>query len=374
MIKLSSSLIITVTYFSSLFASETKSPETTSPEIASPEIASLDMPAPLCEDEGISRQKMLFQWDEAMNWVMPFSSRTFSLIIGEKPIVYKETDKALEEFVSLHGYFACYKPLVGIVTEEIEDVDPIQKVFNSLIEQKNAAWMELATNEVLCKALSYRNLKKGMKISIPIKTGKKMALVEYEVDEVLDLWQGMPAFGLISQNKEAFPLLLFRGTDFSFTSKSSWASIVSDLDLAGAGLSTFYSSQKKIQGWLGKASLHGQKAQVMGFSLGGILATYTAIFESSHVDRCVAFNAPGVSKSIFNMWKHQSLTCPIYIYATQGDLISRFGKMVAKAYEVSDRTPMGPIEAHTKIMCAKPPTLLFQIDVEKENSSRFRAE
>ncbi len=327
-----------------------------------------------CKEEGILREKLLVQWDEAMNWVMPFSSRTFSLVIGEKPKIFKEKAKSLEEFVSLYGYFSCYKPLVGMVTAEISDLDPIQKVFNTLVKHKNSAWVELVTNELMCKAVSYRNLQKGTKISIPTKIAKKMVLVEYEVDEVLDLWQGMPAFGLISQKKEALPILLFRGTDFSFTSKSSWASILSDLDLSGVGLSTFYSSQKIIQSWLSKDSLQGQKAQIMGFSLGGVLAIYTTIFESSYVEHCVAFNAPGVSKSIFNMWKHQASTPPISIYATQGDLVSRFGKMVSKAYEVSDRAPMGPIEAHTKIMTAKSPLLLFQINIEKENSTRFRAE
>jgi len=367
--KVARAFILISTCLSSLFATEPKAPEPKTPETTSPETTSS-----LCEEEGITRQKMLYQWDDAMNWIMPFSSRTFSLIIGEKPTIFKERDKALEEFSTLHGYFSCHKPLVGIVTKEIADVAPIQDVFNSLIEQKNSTWIEIAANEIMCKALAYRNLQTGTKISIPVKVDKKMALVEYEVDEVLDLWQGMPAFGLISQKKGALPILLFRGTDFSFATKGSWASIVSDLDLTGAGHTTFYASQKIIQSWLGKGSLQGQKAQVMGFSLGGVLAIYTTIFESAQVDHCVAFNAPGISKSIFNMWKNQPLTSPIFIYATQGDLVSRFGKMVSEAYEVSDRAPMGPIDAHTKIMCAKSPLLLFQINIEKENSTRIRAE
>ena len=211
-----------------------------------------------------------------------------------------------------------------------------------------------------------------MKISIPAATRKKAKLIEYEVDEVLDLWQGMPAFGLTPVGKGAPPILLFRGTDFSFTSKSSWASILSDFDLSGAGLTTFRSSQKKIHAWLEKVSPFG-KAKVMGFSLGGILAIYTAIFENVLIDQCVAFNAPGVSKAIFSEWKDQSSSPPIRLYATQGDLVSRFGNMVGNAFELSSKVPLGPIEAHTKIMTAKSPVLLNPIDVEKENLTRFRA-
>ncbi len=325
-----------------------------------------------CTPQGEERQKSLLQWEEAMNWVLPFSSRTFSLVIGSRPQVFEETILDLDEFTALYGYFTCNKPLVGIVTESDADLQPLQNVFDALNKHSKPSWAELVADELLCKAMAYRTLQKGMKISIPVAAGKKTKLVEYKVDEVLDLWQGMPAFGLIPSKKGASPILLFRGTDFSFTSKSSWASILSDFDLSGAGLTTFRSSQKKIHAWLEKASSSG-KTKVMGFSLGGILAIYTAIFENVLIDQCVAFNAPGVSKAIFSEWKQLADSPPIHLYATQGDLVSRFGNMVGNAFELSSKVPLGPIEAHTKIMTAKSPVLLYQIDVEKENLTRFRA-
>ncbi len=323
-----------------------------------------------CTPEGEYRQKSLLQWEEAMNWVVPFSSRTFSLVIGSRPKVFELAIPDLEEFSALYGYFTCNKPLVGIVTEASSDLEPLQNVFNSLVKHQKSEWVELVSDELLAKAVAYRNLQKGMKISIPVGE-KKPKLVEYEVDEVLDLWQGMPAFALLPCKKGSPPILLFRGTDFSFTSKSSWASILSDFDLSGAGLTTFRSSQAKIHAWLEKASTFG-KTKVMGFSLGGILAVYTAIFESNLIDRCVAFNAPGVSKAIFSEWKALASSPPIFLYVTQGDLVSRFGKMVGTAYELSSKRPLGPIEAHTRIMTSKSPILLFEIDIEKENLTRFK--
>ena len=224
-----------------------------------------------CTPQGEERQRSLLQWEEAMNWVLPFSSRTFSLVIGSRPEVFEETVPDLEEFTALYGYFTCNQPLVGIVTEADSDLQPLQNVFNALNKHSQPQWAELVADELLCKALAYRTLQKGMKISIPVATRKKAKLIEYEVDEVLDLWQGMPAFGLTPVGKDAPPIILFRGTDISFTSKSSWASILSDFDLSGAGLTTFRSSQKKIHAWLEKVSPFG-KAKVMGFSLGGILA------------------------------------------------------------------------------------------------------
>lgn len=327
-----------------------------------------------CSEEGEARQKAIVQWEEAMNWVVPFSSRTFSLVVGSRPKIFQEASVTLEQFVALHGYFSCHKPLVGLVTEDLLDVDPLQQVFTALFQEKNPNWIKLATEELLTKALAYRNLQKGMKITFPAIVNREMELVTYTVDEVLDLWQGMPAFALLPEKKGAHPILLFRGTDFSFVSKSSWASILSDFDLSGAGLTTFRLSQQKIKTWLEKAAEGGKKAKVMGFSLGGILAVYTTVFLPEWIDHCSAFNAPGVSKAVHKAWKELPTPPPIFLYATQGDLISRFGKMVGSAFEISDKAPMGPIEAHTKIMMAKSPVLFYRIDLEKENLSRFRGD
>ena len=92
----------------------------------------------------------------------------------------------------------------------------------------------------------------------------------------------------------------FEELDFSFLSKSSWASVLSDCDVSGPGFFAFRSSEKTIQNWLEKACKQAGKVDVMGFSLGGVLAIYTTLFQNAFVDRCVAFNAPGVSKVIFD--------------------------------------------------------------------------
>lgn len=324
-----------------------------------------------CSLEGKVRQKGLYQLDETMSWALPFSSRTFSLKEKIKAKVFQTTTPLLEEFSFLHGYFSCFKPLVGIVTEEVTDVIPVQKALISLTESNDMQWIKIATEELLTKALAYRNLQKGMKILIPhIQEGKAVLLL-YEVDAVLNLWQGMPAFGLVSLEKKAESILLFRGTDFSMVSKSSWASILSDLDFQGAGFSTFRMAEKQIHDWLEKVSFE-KKVKVMGFSLGGALAFYTTIYQSSFVKECIAFNAPGVSKLVFEDWKNSKQELPIIVYATQGDVVSKVGKILPMAFELTDKKPMGPIESHAKLMTAKSSLLLFHIDMEKENKDRFK--
>jgi hypothetical protein len=324
--------------------------------------------------EGKARQKGLLQVEEAVGWIAPFSSRTFALTPDFQPIVLDHNLSAIEQFVRRHGYFSIYRPLVGLVTKAESDIEPLRELFQDLVKDADEKWVELATNEIITKALAYRNLQEGMKISLPTLRKGKMILVEYKVDAVLDLWQGMPAFGLIPQKNGISPILLYRGTDFSFTSKNSWASILSDFDLLGAGLTTFRLSEGQIVEWLRKVATPKVKAKVMGFSLGGILAVYTAIFQRQWVDYAIGFNAPGISNTVFDVYTKMNPPPCITLYATQGDCISRFGKMVSSAFEIADQTPLGPIEAHTKIMSALSPIRLLQIDVEKENRSRLRAE
>jgi hypothetical protein len=183
----------------------------------------------------------------------------------------------------------------------------------------------------------------------------------------------MPAFGFLPLKKGGSPILLFRGTDFSLLSKKSWASILSDLDTEGVGLSVFRGAQTKIRDWLIRAKkTSGVKSRAMGFSLGGILSLYTAFFEGDLLmpKGSIVFNSPGVSHEIFQKWPKNSL---VVSYATQGDLVSKLGKMVGKAFEISEKKQLCPIEAHTKLM-VEDRFSLAEILIEQENKHRFTME
>jgi hypothetical protein len=322
-----------------------------------------------CSFEGELRQKGLYRLDEAMSWAAPFSSRVYSLKIGSKPKIFKEAVLSLEEFVLQYGYFSCQTPLVGIVTEESSDLALVQKALEAIISCPDPRWGKLATEEILAKVLAYRHLEKGMKITIPVLEADHMRPVLYEVDHLFDLWQGMPAFGLLPLEDGGKPILLFRGTDFSLVSKRSWASVLSDFDFAGAGFSAFSRAKEEIQTWLDQASSKG-KAKVLGFSLGGALAIYAALYHKEAIEECIAFNPPGVSKAVFSAWG-EGVVCPITLYITQGDIVPKVGKLIGSAFELCDKKVMGPIEAHTKLMSASSPLFLFSIHLEEENRNRL---
>lgn len=316
------------------------------------------------------RQKALVQLDDWINRVTPLPVRTFPLLHPESAKNFKETIPDLQMFSKNHSFFSCQTPLVGIVTEEFFDIESVEKALAYLLQSNDLFFIELATGELLTKVLAYRNLQKGMILRIPCVIEGKALLVNYQVNEVLNLWHEMPAFGLIPFHKKANPILLFRGSDFSLLSKKSWASLLSDLDISGTGFSAFHLARSDIHAWLEKAFLFsGNNTKVMGFSLGGILSMYTVIFEKALIatQGSMAFNPPGVSKPIAERWKEVSSLLKIYI--TQGDIIPKLGILVPPAFVLFTEKKMAPIEAHTQLMTAEPFSYA-EIYLEHESSKR----
>jgi hypothetical protein len=313
------------------------------------------------------RQQALFQLDEWINLVTPLPVRTYPLLSPKSVETFKESILEFQLFSQKHNFFSCLNPIVGIVTEETSDIRLVEESLESLVKAEDLVFMEIAVGELLTKALAYRNLQKGMKMKIPCIVKGKALLVDYQVNEVLDLWQEMPAFGLIPLHREANPILLFRGSDFSLSSKKSWASLLSDLDISGTGFSAFHLARSDIHAWLKKALLFsGNPAKVMGFSLGGILSIYTTIFEKDLIAKkgSMAFSPPGVSQPISEKWKGVSSLLKVYI--NQGDLIPKVGILVPPAYVLFSKEHMMPIEAHTKLMTAEPSFSLAEIFIKQQ--------
>jgi hypothetical protein len=238
----------------------------------------------------------------------------------------------------------------------------------------------IAVGEVLTKVLAYRDMKRGQEIPIPVLNAEgHPILATYEVDAVFDIWHGMPAFGLKPKShKNDVPILLFRGTDFSLISERGWASVISDLELTDPGLKTFFHGQQKIHEWLEKAARDGVKASVMGFSLGGSLASYTFIYENSLINDqphhfSISFNQPGVSGKILDDWMRfsEDKKSNLILYVNRGDIISKAGKLFGQVTELSIKQVLEPIASHTLIVSFQPEYQLNIVNVNEENQFRF---
>ncbi|MBM3207874.1 MAG: lipase family protein, partial [Chlamydiae bacterium] len=237
---------------------------------------------------------------------------------------------------------------------------------------KNKTFLQISTAEVLSKVIAFRNLQEGMTVDIPYVDDQGIVhIIEYKIDKIFDLWLGMPAFGLVDHKGIGAPILLYRGTDMSLHKKRGWASLFSDLDIQGPGLKAFLNARNEISSWLKRHSLSGKKTRVFGYSLGGVLCTYTILYEHENLDvaQSMAFSPPGVSSDTYTMWMklNPNIRESYRIFVSHGDIIPKVGKMVGKAYEHSLEFHLRPLDAHVRLMCCQPNVYQFLIDIDREN-------
>lgn len=321
-------------------------------------------------------------WDKLLSFTFKYSSRCYQ---RQGPLEIKKVknpSKELKYFSDHFGRLSTSKTLIGKVTLDQEDLVIAERLLLSCYEKvKNPESCELATSEILAKVLAYRNLEKGYKLWIPfLDQNGQINLAHYEVEVVFDLWKKHAAFGLFPTDTTfAQPILLYRGTDFSLLSEGGRASIISDLDPEGPGRKLFYNSRSNIRQWLQRLADNSRHARVLGHSLGGVLATYTLLYEYEHLSHhsfasSYAFNPPGISEDLLHEWKKVPLKeQPIFrTFVTRGDIISKFGHLLGDVYEVSTDRPLSPVIAHEQLIFSQPVSYLVKIDNEKENCSPSR--
>lgn len=275
-----------------------------------------------------------------------------------------------DEIISFNRNFgleAPHKRLVAKVSDPFECLEDIE-ITCDLLETINASFRDenerlLVTGEILTKVLAYRDLRIGQNINIPVVDKHGQYIIStYEVDQVFNLWNGMPAFGLVPKDRGSVaPILLFRGTDLSLSSKRSLSSILADLDISGPGHSTYLHARPYIRKWLEDVSRYGEKTRVMGFSLGGAFASYTLIYEHDLVTRdksnpSIAFNTPGVTKKLYNKWQSFSSDYrpPFVTFQTKHDAICKVGHLIGDIYKLSTETQLPSITAHVILISGQP--------------------
>lgn len=315
---------------------------------------------------GEMRVRAIRGWDKLLTWALTPKNKKY--ILTDPPVTRTFTVDSEEifEFLRNYGYFSIYHPIVGIVTDEKRDIKVTNCLLASLPSQiKDPLQLQFSQDEILAKVMAYRPLEKGMQIDL--------GSLSYKVDEVIDLWKGMPAFGLVPKDDTQPPILLFRGTDLNLVSEKGWASVLSDLDVNGPGYSTFLLARDNVRKWLLK--MQKNPPRLVGYSLGGAFVLFTLVHEyplvsKQHLSR--AFNPPGVSQEVLDKWNELSEDekSPHHTYVNQGDFVSQIGYFLSNVWEISLEEPMGVIESHVTLISAEPKFTLSEVDVPEENASR----
>lgn len=320
------------------------------------------------------RVKALKKFDQLLSWSTSEKLKAYVLSDPLEEETFAVDIPEIQTFAAKYGYFSEARPIIGNVTTSEVDVKFVCCLLKTLFKKgDDIEYLQFAAAEVLAKALAYRDLKKGQRIQVPVIHNDKVLFTVFTVDHQFNLWHGMPAFGLVPEHQEIEPILLFRGTDFSLDSERGWASLLSDLDMAGPGLTAFRNSQEEIHRWMVKASQNGKKTKVLGFSLGGAIAAYTFIYENAWVSSgSAAFCPPGVAEKVIEDWKllPADKLEAFTTYVNEGDLISKVGKLFGTVYALSGKKRLKPLSAHTQLMCAETILLKARVDVKKENDHR----
>lgn len=315
---------------------------------------------------GEMRVKAIRGWDKLLTWALTPKNTKYVLASPPTARSFSLTNQEIDSFVYNYGYFSIYRPIVGIVTDDKRDVKVTSCLLSAVShDSEQPLGRQFAQDEILAKVLAYRTLEKGMKIDL--------GDVIYKVDEVIDMWRGMPAFGLVSNTPHYPPILLYRGTDLNVVTEKGWASILSDLDVNGPGHSTYLGARHKIRNWLNK--MQKTPPRLIGYSLGGVFVLYTLIHDHDLVSKrylSIAFNPPGVSEEMLEKWEAISEEIrPEHItYVNEGDFVSQIGLFLSDVWEISTPKPMGVIESHVSLITAKPEFTLTKVDVEGENAQR----
>lgn len=317
------------------------------------------------------RLKALQNLDLLLSWSFSEKQKTYPL---QEPLQEKRIERdlpKLREFLEKYSYFSSVHPIIAKVTSDEKDIELAQSLLKIIFESgAKGEYLEIAVAEALTKVLAYRDLKEGQIIHIPIDCKGSVVYEPFTVDKVFDIWHGMPAFGLIPEKVGIASILLFRGTDFSLDSERGWASLLSDLSLAGPGLSAFQHAQDQISEWLKKVIPLGKKAIAMGFSLGGALAAYTYIYENASLSDqgSIAVCSPGVGEKVLEDWlllpDQRKKGFVSYVYT--GDIVSKVGHLFGTVYCLSTPRCYKPLTAHTTLICSEKVITMSLVDSEKQ--------
>ena len=310
-------------------------------------------------------------WEIFLSWLFKYPTRCYELKKDIQAHRYKHRSQTLYRFGKTYRNQKGSKSIICKVTSAHEDREKgviiLKKIYEDIDHPQLCEW---ATFEVLAKVIAYRNLKRGDIIPLSImKDDRSLVLTTYFVDHVFNLWNNIAAFGLISLDQIGAPILLFRGTDFSFMKEEARASIISDLDPQGPGWSLFQNGHRSIHNWLQQKN---QLARTVGHSLGGIIATYVLIHESQAMslaphESSYAFNFPGIAPHLIDKWNRLAKKPRFTGFVCRGDLISKLGKLFGDVYEISFTNPLSPIRAHEILLFAQQEGSIQPIDIDKEN-------
>jgi pimeloyl-ACP methyl ester carboxylesterase len=221
-------------------------------------------------------------------------------------------------------------------------------------------------------------------LSLPF--GPSGALIDYQV-KALQLtpdFMGSPlvAYGLTSQDPQAAPILLFKGTTYP-SDEGFFLSLLTDINpfMPVGGFAFHLTAKSRIEAWLKENTTEERKAMVAGVSLGGALSLQTACYFPQYLSHVFAFNSPAMTSSEISSWeaniKALGDAAPrVEVYLQDKDPISRMvGCLFAQEWKLHhvyaplDWTPIkSSFQSHSGALTAHPQVFIVPGSATGENN------
>jgi hypothetical protein len=243
--------------------------------------------------------------------------------------------------------------------------------------------LQLRVAQILAKILMgncSRKLQKGFEIEIPVvNSANRRELVKYTIDTKFDLGKGIPAFGLVDPKGRHAPLLIFRPTNLEIQYVDSIFSLIANLNPKGPAHTEYTQSKSKIESWLKRVTNDGQnKARVMGYSQGGMLASYVLTYQSKWISASLdrpsfILDSPGLSFEVAKDWNRMQKKPHVWSFVMRGDLIPKLGnQLIGKVFEIETTEKMSAVQSHKAVASLARRWKIREVDVDEENRSDMR--
>lgn len=205
------------------------------------------------------------------------------------------------------------------------------------LEVKSDGMREVYIRNLLAY-LPFFGPEEGTILMIPMGPEGKMIHYHVERLELTPYVLGSPlvAYGLIPQEENAPPILIFKGSTYP-ADEGNYLSLLTDVNPFApvGGYAFHFSAKDRIQAWLEKnvpkdSQEEEMKAEIMGASLGGALSLLTASYFPKYIAKVSAFNSPAMTSSEVGEWDlrkaelEEGQVPRVNVYLQDGDPIANF--------------------------------------------------
>lgn len=228
------------------------------------------------------------------------------------------------------------------------DILAVQKLTERIGQQKR--WpFELRAfllHSLLAHTVAYRSekaLTSDLIFTLPIWREGCCYLEPCRLSRYIDVGGGALTRIFVPLSGKGSPTYLFHGTLCWNQASAAGLTIIDDFNPLGIGEQIRRSARKRLAGELSRdQELYGEKAIILGQSLGGVLATALTVDLPSLVQFSLSFSSPRSSSRLKRRWQKISSPPPIYHFigrfSGRADPVTWFGEeWIGEVYEIEER-------------------------------------